>query len=203
MIWLKFPLRAPLWLALLTPVLAFILAGPAGNQSQAPTKPPGVPNSAVWVSAPEGGAFIDCAASRDEAPNACTVYDEPTGEVWMSGRFALEGWEIGVPAQKLQYARVEGSDIYLADGSVLVPLTPSRPAAIQPSARLAQNGVYVDCKAPNSNKYNCRVFLAADGTRIADAVYRISNGEVKGNLKPKIATRSCIELENGAALQAM
>jgi len=203
MIWHETSREGHLRLALLIAAGVFVLTCSSCNQSHAPTRPAGVPNSAVWVGGPDGGAFIDCAASRNEGPNACTVYDEPTGEVWMSGGFALEGWQLGVPAQQLKYAGVEGSNIYLVDGSVLVPVPPSRPTPIQQTAHLAENGVYVDCQAENANTYQCQQFLAADGTRIADTTYKVSNGEVSGNLKPTIATRSCIELENGAALQAM
>jgi hypothetical protein len=64
-------------------LLVFCLSG----CKTAPRRPANVPASAVRIE----GVFIDCSIEETSHANRCTVYKESSGEVQVSGLFALSG----------------------------------------------------------------------------------------------------------------
>ena len=169
----------------------------------APPAPPSVPPSAEWVGGSDGGAFIDCMASENQSINTCTVYNDQTGDVWMSGAFVRSGGKSGVLGQDLKYSGADGANIYLSDGSVLVPIAPEKPANVPPSAVLSQNGIYLNCVVKVDGTFNCEMYLAANGQRIAGGRYRLRLGPAQLPITPRIVTASRIYLESGEILELM
>jgi hypothetical protein len=55
-----------------------------------PSRPRGVPPSAVWGGGPQAGAFFDCAAGA-EGSYACSIFEERTGALLARGAYALHG----------------------------------------------------------------------------------------------------------------
>ncbi len=170
---------------------------------QAPKRPEGVPASAVWSGGADGGAFFDCAPSRSGEPNPCTVYNDGTGDIYMSGRFVIQGQKRGATADELEYGGADGNRIYLKRSLTLAPLPPQRPASVPKTAMLAENGVYADCNVNGSNVYQCSLFLAANGEKFFNGRYRCdeSLSVPCADLAPKIADRSDINLRNAGALK--
>jgi len=107
---------------LLVVFLSVTSAISAGCKQQAPSRPKGVPASAVWAGGVDGGAFFECAPSRQGEPNTCTVYNDRTGEVYMKGKFVLAGQSRGAKADELKYDSADGNRIYLEHDLVLSPL---------------------------------------------------------------------------------
>jgi len=93
-----------------------------GCKRHAPARPAGVPASAVWAGGEDGGAFFECTPSQKGEPNACTVYNDRTGAIYMSGRFVLRGETHGAKADELKYESADGNKIYLEHNLVLNPL---------------------------------------------------------------------------------
>jgi hypothetical protein len=48
-----------------------------------------VPAGTVWAGGSDGGSYIDCSPQDTDGTNPCTVYDESTADIWMSGRFIV------------------------------------------------------------------------------------------------------------------
>jgi len=170
------------------------------------TKPDGIPLSAVWSGGPDGGSYIDCLASEKGESNRCTVYNENTGDVEQSGAFGLNSGRSGASASQLKYdGAPDGIRIFLENAAILSPLPTIRPSGVPGSAFLAENGVYSDCVATRTELYRCSLFLAADGRKIGEGIFRCDSQlpECAGHLKPKIAGRKTIFLENAGALDAV
>jgi hypothetical protein len=75
----------------------------------------------VWVGGQDGGVFIECTPSRDSASNACTVYNDSTGDVYMTGQYLLKGTGRGARKDELRYVTADGDNIYLDRNLALVP----------------------------------------------------------------------------------
>ena len=130
-----------------------LLACNGDEREESKVKPTAVPTNATWAGGPDGGAYIDCTPSQNGEPNACTVYNDSTGDVWMSGGFVLPNHH-GSSAAQLKYSgSPDGNSIYLQDNLVLSPAPTVRPASVPKSALLAENGVYVDCQPKGSDLY--------------------------------------------------
>jgi len=198
--------KASVKLAFLLAAVLILLCGAllGCNRDEPRAKPSAVPASAVWAGGPDGGAYIDCGPSQKGEPNACTVYHDGTGEVWGSGRFVLPG-QRGASAAQLKYSGADGVSIFLRGDLMLSPAQTPRPASVPESAQLAENGVYVDCHPGRPDLYQCALFLAADGRKVASAAYRCnpSLAPCTGHLQPKIAERDTIYLQNAGALDAI
>jgi hypothetical protein len=197
----------PLFTAMVS-VLLMIFAGTFGCSriENAPLRPAGVPKSAVWVGGSDGGVFIVCdSPESDVTANACTVFNDGTGDVLMSGRFVFKTKNSGVAVRDLRYSAYDGSKILLQNGSSLVPIAASRPGGVPDAASLAENGVWVDCRVATDSTYRCSLFLASDGRRFAEGSYRIDNqgGPTPSTLSPKMATSEAIYLNGGAILRAI
>jgi len=184
---------------------SILLCGILGCDSDEPRRrPSAVPASAVWAGGADGGAYIDCTPSQKGEPNTCTVYNDGTGDIWMSGGFALSDHR-GASSAQLKYSGADGESILLQDNLVLSPTPTPRPASVPESSLLAENGVYVDCHAGGTDMYQCSLFLAADGKKIGSSTYRCnpSLAPCTGHLQPKIAERDTIYLQNAGALDAI
>ncbi len=187
---------------ILPAVLLFVLLIGC-NRNEPKIRPIGVPATSVWVGGTDGGAFVDCTASQRGEPNACTVYNDKSGDVWASGSFALENGH-GVFAGQLAYSAADAGGILLQNNFVLKPQLTPRPVSVPKSSLLAENGVYVDCNAEGADLYECSLFLAADGQRITSARYRCQRAEggppCPQHLLPKVADQDVIYLKDGGTL---
>jgi len=105
-------------------VTTIVIAGLMGCNASEPRRPANVPRSAVWAGGADGGAFILCAPSIANEANTCTVYNDSTGDVWMSGRYLLKGKQRGATASELEYQAADGRNIYLGHNLILVPNSP-------------------------------------------------------------------------------
>ena len=166
--------------------------------ASAPQRPADVPSSAVWVGGSDGGVFLDCTPTANSL-YSCSVFNDTTGDVLGSGVFAVEGRESSKPVQVSDYSAYDGMRILLRSGS-LVPTESSRPPGVPVRAVLAENGIWVDCDHKPSADYECSLFLASNGQKIAGGAYKLQGAEETtiAGIKPKIANRSEIFL--GACL---
>jgi hypothetical protein len=114
-----------LWSATTVSLLLTLLSFGCLSCKQGPVVPParpaGVPQSAVWAGGCDGGSFIDCASPTLSKTNPCTVYDDYTGEVFMSGTFVLRVNSSAAPAEAPEFNAADGVNIFLTDGSRLEP----------------------------------------------------------------------------------
>jgi hypothetical protein len=196
-------MRIPRVLFFFTIVTSSLLLGCERAQVSPPARPDGVPASAIWAGGIDGGVFIDCAPGHNGEPTPCTVYNDYTGDIYMSGRFVLQGQTRGARADELKYEGADGTRIYLENDLVFDPVPPKKPASVPKTALLAENGVYVDCQPSRSGVYKCALFLAADGQNFLDGDYRCDESLSVPCTEhiPKIADRSEINLQNGAVLK--
>jgi hypothetical protein len=164
-------------------------------------RPNGVPETAVWAGGVDGGAFIECAFPISSKTNSCTVYNDATGDIWMSGAFALRGNSSDNLKVAPRFAGADGTNIHLTDGSVLEPKASSRPQPVPEPASLAENGVYVNCVREKTDTFRCELFLAADGRKLSSGVYQSDDGSVIDTVKPKLAESSAIYLQSGRTLR--
>jgi hypothetical protein len=176
------------------------LACIACKHKTVPHRPSGVPESAIWAGGADGGAFIECALPTSSKTNACTVYNDSTGDVWMSGAFALRGSSSNNLNAEPRFEYADGSNIGLSDGFVLEPKTVTRPQAVPESASLAENGVFVSCTREKTDLFRCELFLAADGRKLSSGIYMSDDGPLADAVKPKLADTSAIYLEGGHSL---
>ena len=164
-------------------------------------RPSGVPESAIWAGEVDGGAFIECALPTSSKTNACTVYNDSTGDVWMSGAFALRGSSSDNLNMALRFTSADGINIQLTGGFVLEPKTATRPQPVPESASLAENGVYVNCVREETDTFRCELFLAANGRKLSSGIYKSDEGSVADAVKPKLAEISAIYLKSGQTLR--
>ena len=80
-------------------------------------RPAKVPMTATWVGEADGGAYIECKAG--ERTNHCTVWNDYTGDIGMSGAFMLEKQNRAATTNELRYRFPDGEKIYLENGLVL------------------------------------------------------------------------------------
>ena len=90
------------------------------SKIDSPPRPVGVPQSATWAGGADGGAFIDCRVNAD-ASDTCKVYNDFTGQIWMSGIYVLKGQQRGATREELVYLGADGEEIFLANGATLIP----------------------------------------------------------------------------------
>jgi hypothetical protein len=181
----------------------FLIVGLLAGAQHAPARPSGVPASAVWVGGADGGAFFDCVPSYSGEPNPCTVYNDGNGDVYMSGKFVLEGQGRGATANELKFEDADGHRIHLEHDLTLRPLPPKRSGSVPKTALLADNGVYVDCKTSGTERYRCVLYLASTGRRFFTGTYKCDKSlEVPcSKVIPRNANRSEISLQNAGSLR--
>jgi hypothetical protein len=138
-------------------------------------------------------------------PNPCTVYNDGNGDVWISGKFALQLQKRGAKASELRFnGSPDGERVYLQNNLILAPIPSSRPSSVPATALLTENGVYVDCHAGAKGTFDCSLFLAATGVRFHNGVYRCDEAlPACTDPHPKIASPSEINLHNAGLLKAI
>lgn len=83
-------------------------------QSYAPKhRPSRVPRYALWAGGADGGSYIDCHYMRESDDDDCTIYNDFTGDIEVSGRFVLQGRARGAKPGELRYRFFDGSSIVL------------------------------------------------------------------------------------------
>jgi hypothetical protein len=81
-------------------------------------RPANVPASAVRVD----GVFIDCSVEESSRENRCAVYKEGSGEIQVSGLFALSGAGREAKETDLRFVAFDGTRIWLQDARFLHPV---------------------------------------------------------------------------------
>jgi len=76
-------------------------------------RPKALPENAVWVGGPDGGAYIDCYYNKLTDRDDCTVYNDGTGEVSASGSYILKGQNRGAKPSELRFTAFDGDSILL------------------------------------------------------------------------------------------
>lgn len=84
----------------------------------------------MWAGGADGGAFFQCVPSQKGEPNACTVYNDSTGAIYMSGKFVLQEQRRGAKADELKYESADGNKIYLKHNLILSPLSLEKADAV-------------------------------------------------------------------------
>ena len=163
-------------------------------------RPASVPEPAVWAGGVDGGAFIECVLPTSSKTNACTVYNDSTGSVWMSGAFALHGSTLDNLKATPKFTFADGTSIHLSDGSVLEAKPAARPQSVPESASLTENGIYVNCQGEKTDTFQCELFLAADGRKLSSGIYKSDDGSTTEAVKPKLAETSTIYRQGGQTL---
>jgi hypothetical protein len=92
----------------------------SGCKPSEPARPTGVPRSAIWAGGADGGAFFLCSPSTANEANACTVYNDSTGDVYMSGNYLLKDKQRGARVDELHYSAADGDRIYLEHNLILI-----------------------------------------------------------------------------------
>jgi hypothetical protein len=115
-------------LALCTAVAAglFVVYLKYGEPMRPPIRPNSVPQAALWIGGPDGGAWIECRAIGGQRSKRffCSVYADVTGEILNKGAFHLQGESLdAIQLQRLMEAYT-GDEIFLGDGRALVAEVP-------------------------------------------------------------------------------
>jgi hypothetical protein len=183
-------------------VLSTILFLYCSCKKSSPPHPKGVPLSAVWVGGADGGVFINCQSSSQNSGYRCTIFNDATGDIVMSGFFERKSNRSG--EVKPEYSSYDGQRIFLQDGDSMAPVSSTHSANVPSSAVLAENGVWVDCFSISGKQYKCSLYLAATSTKLSAGMYQLEESDSVGSiLNPKIATQEIIYLKGGAILRAI
>jgi len=184
--------------------LTTILAGAIGCKSRptAPSRPPIVPNAAVWAGGLDGGSFFECDVDSQNDVNRCIVYNDHTGDVVGGGYFRLRGVNHAARRSELQFRFFDGHTIALSGGT-LMPVQPVPSTAIPKTAVFA-NGLFIDCREVASRLANCSIYrpdgaMYFEGTFAPDTT---PSGELEFNFKYFDLTDRTIYMENGGSLVA-
>ena len=110
-------IRATVLAALL---VAMLCACRWDAKSADPPRPDSVPESALWIGGPDGGAFVEVKAPQDNV-YAVAVFDE-SGDLWFRGPMILDrepekSFAVG---DRSAYSAWDGKRVLLADGRSLV-----------------------------------------------------------------------------------
>lgn len=115
------------WLALAA-AGHFALAGcdfvKVGSSPEAPARPNGVPNEAVWAGGVDGGNFLLMSPTRQDGTYSLKVYHDYTGELEFDGTVRLDGVNrapIAVTDGKT-FNSWDGNRLSLMDGRTLRPM---------------------------------------------------------------------------------
>lgn len=101
---------AVLFLAVAVYVLCEFFLGRAQPPSH---RPKGVPLNAVWAGGLDGGSYFLCVVDKEKRVNPCTVWNEETGSVIVSGDFWVSGQDRAAIAEELKYGWYDGHVIGL------------------------------------------------------------------------------------------
>lgn len=110
-------------------VLGLLAAVLAWSCSAQPSRPPSVPDQAVWAGGADGGAWVDCGMSTKEPLTTfqCSVFRK-RGDIWIDGRsFALVdqvpgGYELlEGPFHRIHPISFDGDVIDVRGSRLLIP----------------------------------------------------------------------------------
>ena len=110
-----------------TVVLGMLSFLTACDRDYTPKRLSDIPESAVWAGGPDGGAWIECQVASDGKSNPCKVWSDQTGRLEAQGEFHLEREQRAAAKEELRFTGYGGTQIYLADNRVLVPLPGTDP----------------------------------------------------------------------------
>ena len=113
-------MRKTNWI-ILASLMLFLVAG-CNSTPTPPSRPNGVPLTAVWAGGPDGGSFIECVYDVSKKLNLCTVYSDFKGDVIAHGFFNISGKTKASDTKGFQYSAFDGQNIYLMDNSILKPV---------------------------------------------------------------------------------
>jgi hypothetical protein len=121
-------MNAAIWKALGVAASACLMmmackTGARSTEVQAPPRPSGVPENALWAGGLDGGAFILLTPTSSASRYIGKVYDDNTGQVVFSGTLALDAKKsapIDV-ADARAFDAWDGDTLYLTDGRTLNP----------------------------------------------------------------------------------
>lgn len=167
--------------------------------SHAPPRPPSVPATADWAGGEDGGTYIDCRVSPDGGHDLCTVYGDGDGLVHASGWFVDSRTGRAASAARLEYLWFDEDRIHLRSGSDLEQVEAPRPRGVPPEAKLAKNGVFVDCR-PENGAFGCGMYLAADGGPAGRGRFRPEGG-CSDMSSPALAAPDLIIFDYGCILR--
>jgi hypothetical protein len=106
------------WISALAATALAVCATVACERDPQPKeRPHDVPLMAVWSGGRDGGAYFDCSAGG--SANECTVWDDGTGAVKMTGKFLLVKEKRAAYTTELQFVSASDDEIFLANGLVL------------------------------------------------------------------------------------
>jgi len=92
-----------------------------------PTRPGGVPGSAVWAGGLDGGGWVTCSVEAHSDPNVCTIYDEE-GRTQGPARYRLKKLNRAARTEELRFTYVTGQAIGLENGLELTQTCPKQTA---------------------------------------------------------------------------
>jgi hypothetical protein len=104
-------------------VIVACKTGARSTEIDAPPRPQGVPEQAVWAGGLDGGAFILLKPKSPAGRYAGKIYDDNTGEVIFSGTLRLDS-KASVPinvTDRKTFDAWDGDTLYLTDGRSLSP----------------------------------------------------------------------------------
>ena len=88
-------------------------------------RPTDVPLAAVWVGGTDGGSYYDC--SIGSGANDCTVWNDASGEVTLTGHFILDVQNRPATTTEMKFTGTDGKRIFLANNLILRPImTPAK-----------------------------------------------------------------------------
>jgi hypothetical protein len=90
-------------------------------RAYSPSRPDGVPSSAVWAGGLDGGGWVTCTESS-RGYNLCTIYDEE-GRTRGPAPYRLKDLNRAAEANELKYTYVTGKAIGLKGGRELVQIS--------------------------------------------------------------------------------
>lgn len=97
--------------------------GARSTEVDAPPRPQGVPEKAVWAGGLDGGAFILLNPTSPAGRYAGKIYDDNTGEVIFSGTLRVDS-KASIPinvTDRKAFDAWDGDTLYLTDGRSLSP----------------------------------------------------------------------------------
>jgi len=116
------------WWLVLAAAGQFALAGcdfvKIGGSPEAPARPSGVPDNAIWAGGADGGNFLLMSPARQDGTYSLKVYHDYTGELEFDGTVKLDGTSGGAIAvtDGKTFNSWDGRRLSLMDGRTLSPV---------------------------------------------------------------------------------
>ena len=114
---LKLVRSFPVMMVMLFAILSATGCGPHSLEPR--TRPPGVPNDAVWAGGADGGAYVRCTVDKGRDVNLCTVWNDNTGYSSGLGSYRLKQENRAATLSELRIIGAVNDSIYLQGGLIL------------------------------------------------------------------------------------